>query len=322
MEISHNIRELRKARSLTQEQLAEAMGVSGAAVSKWENGQCAPDLSLLTALADFFEVSVDRLLGHTLRANRLEAMLQELESLADRRESEAATALAEDILRCYPNSYEAVDGCAQAYYTLHSRGLDRKYMERCNELTHRLFVLAQGEPEAKRLERMYRLGNQYELLEDWEQALRCYTDSNVNRINDRHIAKCHLKMGQTEQALTMLSEAILDAIFTLFHDAATLANIWDERGEPEKACAATTWAADAIEATGYGAILRVILYTLSASYWKQTGHMEQAKAFAQKADEIAQSCDETQAETLPFLQPKRSRPITTNFDNAKDMLSL
>ena len=38
MEISQNIRDLRRARGLTQEQLAAALGVSGAAVSKWETG--------------------------------------------------------------------------------------------------------------------------------------------------------------------------------------------------------------------------------------------------------------------------------------------
>lgn len=312
MEISQNIRELRKARQLTQEQLAEAMGVSGAAVSKWENGQCAPDLSLLTALADFFEVSVDRLLGHTLQADRLKSMLQELDALAERREAESVTALAEDILRCYPNSYEAVDGCAQAYYTMYSFGLERKIMERCIELTRRLFVLGQGEPEAKRLERINRLGNQYENLGDWEQALRCYTDGNVDHINDRHIAKCHLQKGQTDTALTMLSETILRGIFLLFTDAVALAKAWDESGSPEKSCAVITWAAEAIEPTGYGTVLCAVLYVLASSYWEQLGNMEQANAATQKAARISKA--EHPDQPLPFLRPEKIPSIITDFD--------
>ena len=41
------------------------MGVSIASVSKWENGQCAPELTVLMELADFFEVSMDTLVGHS-----------------------------------------------------------------------------------------------------------------------------------------------------------------------------------------------------------------------------------------------------------------
>lgn len=58
------IRELRKQRNLTQEQIAEAFGVSSQAISKWETGTSYPDISLLPIIADYFGVSVDYLLGH------------------------------------------------------------------------------------------------------------------------------------------------------------------------------------------------------------------------------------------------------------------
>ena len=60
--IGTNIMELRKAKGVTQEALAEATGVSIQAVSKWENGGC-PDTALLPAIADFFEVPIDALFG-------------------------------------------------------------------------------------------------------------------------------------------------------------------------------------------------------------------------------------------------------------------
>ena len=59
---SENLRELRKAHKLTQEQLAEAMGVTVGAVSKWESGASTPDIALIMDLAEFFETSVDVLL--------------------------------------------------------------------------------------------------------------------------------------------------------------------------------------------------------------------------------------------------------------------
>ncbi len=61
---SNNFKTMRKQRSLTQEQIAETLGVSCQAVSKWETNSSYPDISLLPIIADYFGVSVDYLLGH------------------------------------------------------------------------------------------------------------------------------------------------------------------------------------------------------------------------------------------------------------------
>lgn len=52
--LSEHIRSLRKARGLTQEQLAEALGVTAGAVYKWESRLSLPELPMLVQLADFF----------------------------------------------------------------------------------------------------------------------------------------------------------------------------------------------------------------------------------------------------------------------------
>ena len=66
MEISigENIKRLRLEKGITQEQLAEKLNVSNAAVSKWERGGSFPDITLLFPLADYFGISVDELMGH------------------------------------------------------------------------------------------------------------------------------------------------------------------------------------------------------------------------------------------------------------------
>ena len=61
--LGKRIAALRKQKGLTQEQLAEKVGVSAQAVSKWENDISCPDITLLPLLADLFDVSVDELLG-------------------------------------------------------------------------------------------------------------------------------------------------------------------------------------------------------------------------------------------------------------------
>ncbi len=65
MDIGKNLYDLRKKNGITQETLAFEMGVSVAAVSKWENDKALPDIIMLCQLADFYQVTTDELLGRT-----------------------------------------------------------------------------------------------------------------------------------------------------------------------------------------------------------------------------------------------------------------
>ncbi|MCL2216508.1 MAG: helix-turn-helix domain-containing protein [Defluviitaleaceae bacterium] len=60
--LGSRISEYRRQRNITQEQLAEIMGVTSQAVSKWENDISCPDIGVMPQLADYFGVSLDRLL--------------------------------------------------------------------------------------------------------------------------------------------------------------------------------------------------------------------------------------------------------------------
>ena len=64
IKINEQIAFLRKQKGLTQEELANALGVSNQAVSKWESAQCCPDIQLLPDIAELFDVSIDELLGY------------------------------------------------------------------------------------------------------------------------------------------------------------------------------------------------------------------------------------------------------------------
>ena len=64
MKINHIIREKRKELSLTQEQVAEFLGVSTPAVNKWEKGGSYPDITLLPALARLLKTDLDRYAGY------------------------------------------------------------------------------------------------------------------------------------------------------------------------------------------------------------------------------------------------------------------
>ena len=67
--LSENIRKYRMKKNLTQEELADLLGLTPQSISKWERAESYPDITLLPALANVFETSIDLLLGmDTIRA--------------------------------------------------------------------------------------------------------------------------------------------------------------------------------------------------------------------------------------------------------------
>ncbi|MBR3102377.1 MAG: helix-turn-helix transcriptional regulator, partial [Lachnospiraceae bacterium] len=112
--LSENIKKYRKQNRLTQEQLAEVMGVSTGAVHKWESAMSVPELDMILKLADFFDLSVDVLVGYEVKNNTLDAMLKRIGVLAKVKDPEALTEM-EKALKKYPNSFWLVHYCASLY---------------------------------------------------------------------------------------------------------------------------------------------------------------------------------------------------------------
>ncbi len=71
------LRELRTEKSLTQEQLAEKLGVASRTVSRWENGNNMPDLSIMVELADFYDVDIRELLNGERKSEIMNKDLKE-----------------------------------------------------------------------------------------------------------------------------------------------------------------------------------------------------------------------------------------------------
>lgn len=67
--LNENIAFFRKKRGITQEELANALGVTNQAVSKWESGKCAPDIQLLPDIAEYFNISIDELFGLSVNSD-------------------------------------------------------------------------------------------------------------------------------------------------------------------------------------------------------------------------------------------------------------
>ena len=83
---------LRKEKNLTQEQLAEQLGVSNRTVSRWENGNNMPDISLLSEIAEFYDVSIPELIyGERKSENMREGAKEVAETMSDYAKAEKET---------------------------------------------------------------------------------------------------------------------------------------------------------------------------------------------------------------------------------------
>lgn len=103
--IGRKIKELRKNHRITQEQLAEKIGVSFQAVSKWENDIALPDITLLPVLANYFGVSTDEILCYdsTEKNNEIEKLIDEAYKLRET-DPETGRKILEAGLKKYPDN--------------------------------------------------------------------------------------------------------------------------------------------------------------------------------------------------------------------------
>ena len=88
------LRELRKEKKLTQEQLAERFGVSSRSVSRWENGNTMPELGILVELADYYEVDIKEIIDGERKSEIMKKEEKEtLHKVADYAEAEKKSAV-------------------------------------------------------------------------------------------------------------------------------------------------------------------------------------------------------------------------------------
>ena len=88
------LKELRKGHGLSQEQLADKFNVSSRSVSRWENGNTMPDISIMIELADFYDVDIRDLLRGERKSEKMEENLKEtLEMVAEYTEADKAKIL-------------------------------------------------------------------------------------------------------------------------------------------------------------------------------------------------------------------------------------
>lgn len=119
LNFNERLKKLRREKDLTQEQLAEYMGVSPQAVSRWETGATCPDISALPLLAQLFGITVDALLGvdENETQRKVRAIVADAEKKIDGADAVTAIADLRVALDQYPGNDQLLCCLMYALYT-------------------------------------------------------------------------------------------------------------------------------------------------------------------------------------------------------------
>lgn len=246
LDLGRNIRACRKDRRLTQEQLAEVLGVTAGAVYKWESGMSVPELDLLVEMADFFDTSVDALLGYRMKDNRQDAMVERLNACC-RSLDPAALQEAEKALKKYPQSFRIVYLCAGVYLTFAVGDHDKAKARRALELLERsLPLLPQNtDPSIGEHTIFGNMAEAYGLLGDWSKGLELLKQHNVGGIFDDSIGVILSGyLDRPREAEPYLSKALLSSLTSLMDTVTGFIFVFSARGDWDSARDIAQWALD------------------------------------------------------------------------------
>ena len=209
--LAENIRMFRKQRKLTQEKLAEALGVTVGAVYKWEAGLSQPELNLVAEMADFFDTSVDVLLGYRMKDNNLDSAMERINLYCRTMDPEALTE-AEKTLGRYPNSFKAVYACAEVYLVFGAGNHDAGLLKRALDLLERSKVLLpqNADPRISESTISGDISIAYLLLGETEKGIELLKQNNAGGMFSGNIgAFLTVYKNDPEQAAPFLSEALM-----------------------------------------------------------------------------------------------------------------
>lgn len=299
LSLSENIRLFRKQRKLTQEKLAEALGVTVGAVYKWESGQSQPELNLVVEMADFFDTSVDVLLGYRIKDNSLDSTLARINAYCKTLDPAALTE-AEKMIAKYPHSFKAVYGCASVFLAFGASNHDPIRLSRALELLERSKVLlAQNDdPTFSKATICGSMAIVYFLMGKKEKSIELLKENNANGIFNSHIgALLSIHANAPEEAASYLSEAFTDGISTLLSVILGFFFVFRARNDWASALDILTWGIGLLTGikteAGQDALEKAhaeLLVLLSYAQMK-SGLQAESSASLQKAKSMARRFD-------------------------------
>lgn len=292
--LAENIRAFRKERSLTQEQLSEALGVTAGAVYKWESGLSIPELQLIIQMADFFDTSVDVLLGYEVKDNRLEATVKRLQEYRRSKDPDGLSD-AEKALKKYPHSFRVVNECAALYRAFGFDRGDKKLFRRALELQEqsRLLLPQNDDPQINEQTICSRIAETYLGLGEMDKAVELWKAHNADGVYSSRIGHTLAQNDHTEEAVPFLSEALLKCLSDLTTAIIGYVNVYQSRSDHHSCQAILRWGTELIaglreagKPNYFDKVGAVFLAALAGSQFL-SGRKDEAQRTLIKAEELA-----------------------------------
>ncbi len=211
MQINEVIRKYRKQINMTQEEMANRLGVSAPAVNKWESGASMPDISLLAPIARLLHISLDELLSFKDELSELEVagIITEISGMFDKEPFDVVYQKMIETVREYPNSETLILALAATLYgktlMLNTEERDKYigWIKGCYE------GLLSSEDQDIRLRAADALYALYISKEQYDEASKCldyYSPENPER--KRKLATIYYGTGRYEEAYKTMEELL------------------------------------------------------------------------------------------------------------------
>lgn len=241
MPINMVIHEKRKEIGLTQEQIADYLGVSTPAVNKWERGATYPDITLLPALARLLKVDLNTLLcfNEDLSEQEITHFTEALSDEIKKNGLGRGFEMAMEKVREYPNCSSLIHTTALVLDgSLIMSGTPTDEREKFEETIIKLYERAsKSEEDSIRNMASFMLASKYMNLEKYEDAqeiLDTLPDSNVPDKKQLKVQLCILQDKLTE-AGEILEQKLLTTLNGIMASLNTLAGINLKEGNPQNA---------------------------------------------------------------------------------------
>ena len=247
MKLAENIRTLRKERALTQEQLAEVLRVTAGAVYKWEAGLSVPDIGLILEMADFFDTSVDALLGYEMKDNHVDAIVKRMRECRRKKDREGL-AEAEKALKRYPHSFLIVKESAAIFRAFGIECKDKAMLHRALELLERsrLLLDQNTDPEINDQTICAKIAETYLGLDEVEKGIELMKQNNAGGLFNSKIGNTLAQIDRAEEAAPYLSEAMAKLTADLCNIVSGYMNVFGQRRDFASAEAILDWGVDVL----------------------------------------------------------------------------
>ena len=254
LSLGKNIRKMRKERGLTQESLADTLGVTNGAVYKWESNQSVPELEMIVKLADLFDVSLDVLLGYEKINKRKDVLIQNIYLKINTKDITGLEDADRALLK-YPNDYGILMVAASIYACFGTEEKNREYKQRAIELYKKaLDVIPSGiDPRYGELMIRKYIAFMYHSIDEKEQASRILKENNEAGIFNAEIGlMMALDGNKSDECKKYLMDSCVQSISTMLNTSIGFIVFYINCGDFEKVRSVSKWSIDYLESLNAG----------------------------------------------------------------------